>query len=77
MEYQTELEKAVMLATYIPSVDQWKFPTFQYLGTVHTPYGNRHYYYDKTENKYYVEGDIDREMRAAIRRGNTRKIAKK
>ena len=75
--YQTELEKAIALATYLPAVDQWKFPTFQYLGTVHTTYGNRHYYLDNSEKKYYVEGDIDREMRVAIQKRNSRKFAKK
>ena len=72
-EYQTELEKAIDLATYIPSVIQQMIPTFEFLGTVHTPYGNRHYYYDKTEKKYYVEGDIDREMRVAIKKNRRTK----
>ena len=72
-EYQTELEKAIDLATYIPSVIQHMIPTFEFLGTVHTPYGNRHYYFDKTGKKYYVEHDIDREMRAALKKKRTKK----
>lgn len=71
--YQTELEKAIDLATHIPKEQQHMIIAFQFLGTIHTPYGNRHYYYDKSEDKYYVESDIDREMRAAIKRNKKAK----
>lgn len=66
--YQTELEKAIELATNIPREIWHMIPTFMFLGTIETPYGNRHYYLHKAENTYYVESDFDREMRAVIKR---------
>lgn len=71
--YQTELEKAIALATHIPKVLQDRIPGFFKVGEVDTVYGKRYYYYDKSEDKYYVEGDIDREMRAAIKRNKKQK----
>lgn len=71
--YQTELEKAIALATHIPKVLQDRILGFIKVGEVDTIYGKRYYYYDKSEDKYYVEGDIDIEMRAAIRRNKKQK----
>lgn len=66
--YRTELEKAIDCATHIPR-EKWPvIPAFIFLGTIETPYGNRHYYYDKSEDKYHVESDFDREMRVAIKK---------
>jgi len=67
------LEKAMSEADYIPAVMQWKIPAFKFIGTVEGPNGNKYYYFDETENKYYVEADIDREMREAVRRNKKKK----
>lgn len=66
--YETELQKAMATADYIPQTMQQLIPTFIYVGDVQDARGNTYYYYDKNSGRYYKEADIDREMRAAIKR---------
>ena len=70
---ETELQKAIALASYIPQIMQKMIPTFIFIGDVQGPRGNTYYYYDKAGDKYYKEADIDREMRAAIKRNKRAK----
>lgn len=71
--YETELQKAIALASYIPQIMQQLIPTFIYVGDVQGKSGNTYYYYDKNSGNYYKEADIDREMRAAIKRNKRAK----
>ena len=62
------LEEAVTRAGIIPKEMQWKIPYLQYLGSKQTYGKNVYYYYDKDEDKYYSEWDIDREMRGILKK---------
>lgn len=76
-KYEKRLKEAIEKADYIASVDQYKIPSYEYLGPAEGRYGKCHYYYDKSEDKYYYETFFAREMRLKIRNGRFKNYAKK
>lgn len=76
-KYEEELKKAKEKAGFIPSFNRWKVPYMKFLGTIQGERGNRHYYYDETEDTYYYESDFDKEMRLKLKQSKFKKYAKK
>ena len=75
--YEARLQVAVEKAEYLASVNQWRIPGYTYLGAVNGEYEKRHYYYDKSEEKYYYESDFARQMRIKLRNNRFLNYAKK
>ncbi len=76
-KYEERLKEAVIKANYIPSVEQYRIPSYEYLGIVEGKHEKRHYYYDKSEDKYYYESDFARQMRFVIRKNKFSNYTKK
>lgn len=75
--YEEELRIAIEKADYIPSDEQYKIPSYRYVGRSDKGYEVRHYYCEQSTGKYYYESDFARNMRIKLRNNRLKKYAKK
>lgn len=76
-KYEEQLKTAIEKASFIPSDVRWRVPYMQFFRTIQGERGNKHYYYDDIEDKYYYESDFDKEMRLKLQQNKFKNCTKK